>query len=322
MWIVLVLIYGLLKGAREVVKKKSLEKSTVMEVLLIYTLLGFLMVAPDYKNAMGVEPGFMIWIAMKSFVIFLAWICSFKAINKMPISLYGVLDLSRVLFSTLLGTMVLGEVLSVPQTIGLLFVCVGLLMLKRRKIAVRSKETTEESISRIEEKNEKESTEEIIKSSRESGKRSKEQGKNSAEIIKTKYVVIAIISCMLNAVSGTMDKILMHTVNSSQLQFWYMLFLVMMYMGYILITHTKIRWKQVFQNYWIWILSIMFIVADRALFIANGMPDSRVTIMTLVKQSGCIVTILAGKYIFKEKNIGYKLLCAGIIVAGIVIAVL
>jgi len=320
MWIVLVLIYGLLKGAREVVKKKSLEKSTVMEVLLIYTLLGFLMVAPDYKKAMGVEPGFMIWIAMKSFVIFLAWICSFKAINKMPISLYGVLDLSRVLFSTLLGTVVLGEVLSIPQTIGLLFVCVGLLMLKRRKIAVRTRKATEESISKIE-KIENESTEEKIKSNTEGGKKSKEQGKNNTEIIKTKYVVIAIISCMLNAVSGTMDKILMRTVNSSQLQFWYMLFLVMMYMGYILVTHTKIRWKQVFQNYWIWILSIMFIVADRALFIANGMPDSRVTIMTLVKQSGCIVTILAGKYIFKEKNIGYKLLCAGIIVAGIVIAV-
>ena len=67
---------------------------------------------------------------------------------------------------------------------------------------------------------------------------------------------------------------------------------------------------------------VMFIIADRALFIANGMPDSRVTIMTLIKQSGCVVTILAGKFVFKEKNIGYKLLCAAIVVAGIVIAVL
>lgn len=301
MWIVLVLIYGLLKGAREVVKKKSLEKSTVMEVLIIYTLLGFLMVIPDYKNAMGVEPGFMIWIALKSFVIFLAWICSFKAINRMPISLYGVLDLSRVLFSTLLGTVVLGEVLSLPQTFGLLFVCAGLLMLRRRKKKAVSTENETMTGTEIRER--------------------VEEPQEESENIKTRYVVIAIISCMLNGVSGTMDKILMRTVNSSQLQFWYMLFLVLMYMGYILITRTRIRWKLVFQNYWIWILSIMFIIADRALFIANGIPDSRVTIMTLVKQSGCIVTILAGKYVFKEKNIGYKLLCAGIIVAGIVIAV-
>ena len=115
LWIALVLVYGILKGVREVVKKKSLEKSTVMEVLIVYTLLAFLMVVPDYKNAMGVEPKFLVFIAFKSFVIFVAWICSFKAINRMPISLYGVLDLSRVLFSTLLGTAVLGEVLSGPQ---------------------------------------------------------------------------------------------------------------------------------------------------------------------------------------------------------------
>ena len=52
------------------------------------------------------------------------------------------------------------------------------------------------------------------------------------------------------------------------------------------------------------------------------MEGSRVTVMTLIKQSGCVVTILAGKFIFKEKNIGYKLFCAAVIVAGIVISVL
>ncbi|MGN0381246.1 MAG: hypothetical protein ACI4EP_05145, partial [Suilimivivens sp.] len=64
------------------------------------------------------------------------------------------------------------------------------------------------------------------------------------------------------------------------------------------------------------------VAADKALFIANGMEQSRITVMTLLKQSGCIVTILAGKFIFKEKNIGYKLFCAAVIVAGIVIGVM
>lgn len=291
LWILLVLVYGVLKGVREVVKKKSLEKSTVMEVLIIYTFLAFLMVVPDYQNAMGVPLTIMVWIAFKSFVIFIAWICSFKAINKMPISLYGVLDLSRVLFATLLGTVVLGEVLSIPQVIGLVFVSTGLLMLRRKK--------------KVHDGN----TSDRIKMS-------------GVEKVEARYVVIAIISCMLNALSGLMDKILMKSVNSSQLQFWYMLFLVLMYIIYIVMTKTKIRWKLVFKNYWIWLLSLLFIIADRALFIANGMPDSKLTIMTLIKQSGCIVTILAGKFVFKEKNIRYKLLCAAIVVAGIVIAVM
>lgn len=282
MWILLVLLYGVLKGVREILKKKSLQRNTVMEVLVAYTAIAFIMTIPDYKNAMGVSPSYLFWIAVKSFVIFLAWMFSFKAIDKMPISLYGVLDLSRVLFATMLGIVVLKEVLSIPQIIGLTLVCTGLLMLNL----------------------------------------SRKLSSHKAEKVETVYVVIAIASCMLNALSGLMDKILMKSVTSSQLQFWYMLFLLLFYLIYIIVTKTKIRWIHSFKNYWIWILSFLFIIADRALFIANGMDGSRITVMTLIKQSGCLVTILAGKFIFKEKNIAYKLICAGIIIMGIVIGVM
>lgn len=286
MWMWLVLLYGVFKGFREIVKKKALEKNSTIEVLFLYTLLAFLMVLPDAKNAFGMEPKYYFYIALKSFVIFLAWMFSFKAIKKMPISLYGVLDLSRVLFATLLGVVVLQEVLGVFQMIGLALVSMGLLLLKYKPGAHAGKLA------------------------------------ESGENVDIKLVVIAFASCMLNAVSGLMDKILMKDISSSQLQFWYMLFLVLMYLVFIFVTRTPIRMGSVLKNYWIWILSILFVIADRALFVANGMADSRITVMTLIKQSGCIVTILAGRFIFHEKNTGHKLVCAAIIIAGIVIAVL
>ena len=96
-WILLTLVYGLLKGGREIAKKKSMNKNTVMEVLLIYTLIGFLMVVPRAPHAMGLSPEYYGLIAIKSFVIFLAWILSFRALKHLPVSLYGILDLSRVL---------------------------------------------------------------------------------------------------------------------------------------------------------------------------------------------------------------------------------
>ena len=102
MWMALVLLYGILKGVREIVKKKALEKNSTIE--------------PDAKNAMGLEPRFYFYISLKSFVIFLAWMFSFRAIKKMPISLYGVLDLSRVLFATLLGVIVMQEILGPFQS--------------------------------------------------------------------------------------------------------------------------------------------------------------------------------------------------------------
>lgn len=282
-WILLVLLYGLLKGTREIAKKKAMEKNSVMEVLIIYTLLSFIFVIPQAPQAGGLEPKYYFFIAIKSFAIFLAWICSFRSLKKLPVSLYGILDLSRVLFATFFGVVILGEVMTGWRLAGLIVVSIGLLMLKfkpKKTAAVQEQNGT-----------------------------------------STIYVILALISCLLNAVSGFLDKVLMKDITSSQLQFWYMLFLISYYLIYVLITREKIS-KSVWKNIWVWLLAIMFVIGDKALFIANGNPDSKITVMTLVKQSGCLVTILGGRFVFKEKNTTYRLICAMVIIAGIVMGVI
>lgn len=288
-WILCTLFYGLAKGGREICKKKALQKNEVMEVLFFHTLLSFVFVIPDVRNGFGLPISTYLLIALKSFVIFVAWICSFNAIKRLPISLMGILELSRVLFATLFGVVFLNEVMRRNQIVGLVFVSIGLLILPLPAIINKRK-------------------------GRDGGKK---------ENVKVVFVVLALLSCMLNAVSATMDKYLMSTdLTSGQLQFWYMFFMVVYYGIYVLVKCIKINWKSLLKNYWIWILSILFVLADRALFVANAHPDSKVTIMTLIKQSCCVVSIIGGKLIFKEKNILYKMFCAGIIVAGILLTVL
>ncbi len=302
MWMLLVLFYGVVKGAREAVKKKALKKNTVIEVLVVYTLLSFLLCIPQAKDAGGLEAPQYLWIALKSFCIFVAWICSFKAIDKLPISMYGVLDLSRVIFATLLGVIVLGETMRPLHMLGLFIVLFGLLLLKFKPGFIKRAE---------------------MRDMLESGT-AMEKVREAGSPVAAKtwfYVLLAFISCILNAVSGTMDKILMKDMNSSQLQFWYMLFLIGYYLLYCLISRTRIR-ASVLKNGWIWLLAVLFVAADKALFIANGDPASRVTVMTLIKQTGTIVTILAGKLFFKEKHVAYRLFCAAVILAGIVLGVL
>lgn len=281
-WVWLVLLYGVIRGVRDLMKKKAIEKSSVMDVLFFYTLISFLLVAPDAGSAMGLTGGQLLLTAVKAFVIFIAWMCGFYALEKMPVSLYGVLDLSRMLFSTLLGVMLLGERMSLAQGIGLALVSSGLLLLRAKK-----------SKSPLQEEN-----------------------------VSGRVLAMALISCLLNSVSGTMDKFLMRDMLSSQLQFWYMLFLTLWYALFMLVKKIPFHWRNALKNPWIWLMSILFVIGDRALFIANSMEGSRVTVMTLIKQAGCIVTIIGGRIFFREKNIFYKLLCAGIILAGIVIAVM
>ena len=343
-WMLLVLLYALLKGSREIAKKLAMSKNSVMEVLVVYTLLSFIFVIPQAPQAGGLQPKYYAFIAIKSFCIFIAWICSFRSLKKLPVSLYGILDLSRVLFATLLGVFVLGEVLKINQIFGLIIVCAGLLLLKFKPPFI--KKISE----RISKKHSRQHTGLNITANDKATTSTPSQNTSPSEVSSeithnsslphqpaqnptppsepapkshtpNFYIFLAFISCILNAISGLFDKILMKDITSSQLQFWYMLFLIIFYLLFVIITREKISFT-VFKNPWVWLLAVMFVIGDKALFIANGISESRITIMTLIKQSGCLVTILGGRFIFKEKNTGYRFFCATVIIGGIVLGVI
>lgn len=288
-WMILVLIYGLLKGGREIAKKKAMDYNSVIEVLYAYTLFSFILVIPQAPQARGLELNFYLMIALKSFFMFCAWLCGFYCLKKLPVSLYGIISLSRVVLGTLLGVIFLHETMTKVQIAGMILVFTGLLLLKfsPKKNAIPQIEQPEEQ---------------------------------KQKPISVFLIILAFASCIFNSFSGLMDKILMKDITNSQLQFWYMFFIVVYYSIFILIKREKISWT-VIKNKWIWILAIMFVIGDYALFKANANPASRITMMTLLKQSSCIVTIIGGKFIFKEKGILYKLFCASIVIIGILLGI-
>ena len=245
---------------------------------------------------MGLTFNQYLWVALKAFVIFVAWIAGFKAIKKLPISLCGVLDLSRVLFATVLGVIVLGEKMTFYKGLGLLFVSCGLLFLKFNPFEKKEKLIDAESNEPAVPHHEKKSS-------------------NSF------FIFLAFLSCILNALSGLLDKILMKEMNSSQLLLWYTFFMVVYYAIYALVRRVKIN-RSVWKNIWVWFLAVGIIVMDKSLFIANAYPESQITVMTLIKQSSVIIAIIGGKFVFKEKNILHKTICAAIIVTGILIGIM
>ena len=289
-----------------------------MEILVFYTLLSFVFVVPQAKDALGMEPKFYLLIAVKSFIIFLAWICSFTALKRLPVSLYGILDMTGVLFATMLGVVFLGESLSVLRVLGLVTVCGGLLLLKfKPRFLRRGGEPDGAEIAKAE------GTAGVVLGKSEAAAKAVAHPAQTGRHFVPKsqmgiYTAIAVVSCLLNAVSGFLDKLFMKDVTTSQLQFWYLLFLCAYYVIYIFIRRIKIE-RSIVKNGWVWLLAVLFVAGDKALFMANGIPESSVSVMTLIKQSSCIITIIGGKLIFKEKDTGYKLFCAAVIIAGIVL---
>lgn len=280
LWIVFVIIYSLLKGSRDGMKKAALKKSSSNEILFFYTLLGFIFVIPFSVDAFEVSPIFIFYSFIKAAVVSAAWLFALKALKKMTVSLYGIMDLSRVVFSTALGVFALGEAFTVKKAIGVILVITGLLLVNLKKNPQGGKGMT------------------------------------------LPILIAALLNCFLNAVSGTMDKVLMQYMTSSQLQFWFMLFSALIYGGILIFTREKVSVKSVKTNYWIPLLSLFLVFGDKLLFEANASPLSQVTLMTIIKQCSVIITVLTGWLIYKEKDILYKLICTGIVLSGIFVALI
>lgn len=73
------------------------------------------------------------------------------------------------------------------------------------------------------------------------------------------------------------------------------------------------------KNYWIPIASICLVVGGILLFEANANIDSKVAIMTLLKQTTIITSVILGKIMFKEEDIIKKLFYSLLIIIGIAI---
>ena len=145
LWILPVFLYALLKGSREGMKKAALKKNRSTEILFFYTLIGFLLILPFSAGALTLPPRYIIYAFLKAAVVCAAWLCAFTALKTMSVSLYGVMDLSRMVFSTLLGVLVLGEALTLPKVLGMALVLTGLLLVNLKKNAETLKMATIET---------------------------------------------------------------------------------------------------------------------------------------------------------------------------------
>ena len=293
LWVILILIYGIFKGLREALKKKAMETNSIVEVLFFYTLFAFLMTIPMSVSSdlFDVSLKYHLVLVVKAGIIFAAWLCALNSIKRLPLSVYSVMDMGRIIFAILLGVILLDEKLGIFQILGICLVIVGITL-----VNLKTKRGVDEKASK-------------------------------------RVILLVAISGLLNSVSSVMDKWLLskepnrfffgnETIESSQLQFWYMLYLVAFYALYILIKREKINVVKCIKCPWIWILSLLFVVADKCLFIANSDPNSTVVVMTLVKQSSVLVTIGMGWLIYKEKNILWRILCAVLVIGGIMLSII
>jgi len=279
-WIIFILLYGVFNGFLQCAKKKSLEKNTISEVMFFYILISFVLNLFTLKESIIIDIKYIIMILAKSILLFFSWNAFLYSINKMSASLYGVMNLSRIIFSVFLSFIFLNEKLTLLTFIGICIVIIGLILVNKKS------------------------------------------NKNETLEYSKKSIVVLFIGCFISSLASILDKKIMSGINSNQMFFWSFLFLSIFSFFSLILKNKKLNWKSLKKNYWIVIAALALTIGDKFLYAANKIEESKVIIMTVLKQLSAIVIIILGKFMFHEKRIMQKLLCCLMIIVGMILTII
>lgn len=135
-------------------------------------------------------------------------------------------------------------------------------------------------------------------------------GKNEIKgFLKNKYLYLMVLSAFLSSLSGLIDKIALKTINSGQMQFWFMFLLMIFYTTTFFVTSYRENKRIVIGfDYTILLTSLAIVLSDRLYFIAVEMPTSQISVIMPIRFISVFISVILGGIIFKEQNLGGKML--------------
>ncbi len=279
-WLYLTLISGVLLGFYDISKKKALQYTSVFKVLATYTLFSFVFVSYNFKISTNIERTILLLIILKSFAVYLSWICNFMAFKRLPISIVAPFHTLIPIFTMLFGVSLLGERFPVIKLLGIAVMLASYYVI---------------------------------------GKTGKEEMQSHFEK-KYIFLILgnSLFSSLSAILDRIILKSTSPTVLQFWFCFFMALFffitLALLYIKKS--TRDKTTGKL---SVYILLMSLLLVISDRVYFTATGMEDAQISIIIPVRNISILVSSIIGGLIFKEKNLKVKMVCTVFILMGICI---
>ena len=298
MWLILAFLSATLLGFYDVFKKMALRGNAVIPVLFLNTLFCSLIFIPFIvASAAGVlasDSLFYVpacgwevhkYIVLKSFVVLSSWLFGYFAMKHLPITIVGPVNATRPIMVLVGAMLVFGEQLNLWQWGGVLLAIISFFLLSK------------------------------------SGK------KEGIDFKHNRWVYFLVLAAVFGAVSGLYDKYLTAPVSEGGLglarmavQSWYNLYQCFL-MGLMLLLLWWPQRQLTTPMHWHW--AIVFIglflsAADFVYFYALSLPDAMISIVSMIRRGSVIVSFLFGAAVFREKNLGGKIIDLLLVLLGMV----
>ena len=290
MWLILAFISAALLGLYEVVKKVSLDNNAVIPVLFLNVLFCCLVFLPTiilsvfFPDTLSGSIFYLppaagithLFIFIKAVIVLTSWIFAYFSLKHLPITIASPIKATQPILTLAGALLIFGERLNGWQWLGIITAIISFYLLSV------------------------------------SGK------KEGISFTHNKWIWFMVLAVVTGALSGLYDKFLMERFDRMNVQVWYN-FYQLAIMSVILLflwlpkrkSSTPFQWRNSIP-----FISILLVLADFVYFYALSYEDSMISIVSLVRRSGVVVSFIAGAIWFKEKNLKAKFIDLILVVLG------
>lgn len=293
MWLILIIFSAISLGIYDVFKKLSLSGNAVLPVMLVSSATSLMLFLPlliisnvtpqILDKSIFLVPSVggkaLLLIGIKTIIVQASWIFSFFALKHLPISIVSPIRSTGPMWTLFGAIVILGERLTLTQWIGvaIIIICLYAYSLAGKKEGIHFKNNI--------------------------------------------WVLFIFIGTMLGSLSALYDKYLIATcdIDKMAIQAWFSVFqFTLMIPTVLLFWYPKRLQTDAFQWRWtIPCIGIFLVLADFFYFFSLSQDGALISIVSIIRRSGVIISFISGAIIFKEQNLQVK----GFILTGVLVGV-
>jgi len=295
MWLILAIASAVFLGFYDIFKKLSLHMNAVLPTLFFSTvaasmvMLVFVSLSETgiiQEQSLAFVPHMDLTghlrIVLKTFIVLSSWICTYFALKHLPLTIFAPIRSTGPLWTTLGAFVFFSERLSPLQFIGGSLIFIFFFLFSTQ--------------GRVE----------------------------GISFRSNKYVWLMILGTLLGSISALYDRFLLREMNVMSVEAYFTFYQTLMLIPVLgLIWYPQREKSTPFKWRWaIPFIGIFLLIGDYLYFYSISLPDSLISIISLVRRSNVLIVFLFGAIFFKEQNIGRKAIYLGGILIGLVLLVI
>ena len=294
MWLLLAFVSATLLGFYDTSKKAALKDNAVLPVLFLNTLFSTLLFSPFILDGMighgwfegtsfdtAADAGNLkahLLVIVKAIIVLTSWIAGYFGIKHIPITIVGPINATRPVMVLVGAMLFFGERLNLCQWIGVLLSILSIFLMSRSS------------------------------------------KKENIDFVRNKWMWCVAIGTIMGAVSGLYDKFIMTQLSPIFVQSWFNLYQFIMMFIILMLVWYPTRTKTT-KFHWSWaipLIALFVAAADFSYFNALSMPESMISVVSLIRRGSVLISFACGVIIFKERNLKAKILDLLLILIGMI----